>query len=159
MANGHGGSRTPANPAPVSGPGAMSRRTDGGPAQPARYMAGGDYGDGQAMMDLQTSAPMSASPTPQTRAQSAGAGQGVAAPVPLGAPTQRPDEPVTEGNPMGAGAGPSVLSSYGSPSALDADQAVLAQYLPRLLIMAGKESAPAGFRMFVRHLRNTVHGV
>jgi hypothetical protein len=32
MANGHGGPRTPANPAPVSGPGALSKRTDG--AQP-----------------------------------------------------------------------------------------------------------------------------
>ena len=30
MANGRGGYRQPSNPAPVSGPGALSKRTDGG---------------------------------------------------------------------------------------------------------------------------------
>ena len=29
----HGGKRTPGNPAPVSGPGQLSQRTDGGPQQ------------------------------------------------------------------------------------------------------------------------------
>jgi hypothetical protein len=115
MANGHGGSRTPSNPAPVSGPGAMSQRTDGGPTQSARYMAGGDYGDGEAMMDLQRSAPMAASPAPQTQAQSASGGQPRAVPTPIHAPTERPNEPVTAGNPGGPGPGPGVLSVPDQP--------------------------------------------
>ena len=72
MANGHGGDRVPANPAPVSGPGAMSRRTDG---QGARYMSGGQYGEGQELMDLQTSAPMSKAPAQPRMRQGRPAGQ------------------------------------------------------------------------------------
>jgi len=56
MADQRGGYRKPTNPAPVSGPGALSQRTDG---QPARYTAGMAYGDGQDFYDLQTQAPMS----------------------------------------------------------------------------------------------------
>lgn len=107
MAEGHGGYRRPTNPAPVSGPGAMSQRTDG---QGAQYMAGGQYGEGQEMMDLQTSAPMSKAPAAAPpRPSSPGArgampaGPGV---TPLFAPTQRPDEPITAGAPFGPGPGP-----------------------------------------------------
>ena len=108
MANGHGGDRVPANPAPVSGPGAMSRRTDG---QGARYMSGGQYGEGQELMDLQTSAPMSKAPAQPRMRQGRSAGQAVqegARPTPLFAPTERPDEPITAGAPFGPGPGPSV---------------------------------------------------
>jgi hypothetical protein len=54
-------------PAMTSGPGALSRRTDGGPAskQAIRYVSGmPNYGDAQALMDMQAAAPMAASPTP-----------------------------------------------------------------------------------------------
>ena len=54
-------------PAMTSGPGALSRRTDGGPAskQAIRYVSGmPNYGDAQALMDMQASAPMASSPTP-----------------------------------------------------------------------------------------------
>lgn len=153
MANGHGGARTPRNPAPVSGPGAMSRRTDGGPSQAARYVSGGDYGDGQELMSIQQAAPMSASGAVQTQAQRPSMQQ-VPMPTPLGAPTERPDEPVTEGNPLGPGSGPEVLSSASQPSAVDADRAVIAQHMPELMKMAARDGAPEGFRMFVRHLRN-----
>lgn len=105
MANGHGGSRVPSNPAPVSGPGALSQRTDG---QAARYMSGGQYGEGQEMMELQTSAPMSksqaASPRPRSGGRPAVAPQQSV--TPLFAPTERPDEPITAGAPFGPGPGP-----------------------------------------------------
>lgn len=108
MAEGRGGYRRPNNPAPVSGPGAMSRRTDG---QGAKYMAGGEYGEGQEMMDLQTSAPMSKSPEPAARpraaARQAAAPEG-ARPTPLFAPSERPDEPITAGAPFGPGPGPAM---------------------------------------------------
>lgn len=106
MAEGQGGYRQPSNPAPVSGPGALSQRTDG---QGARYMSGGQYGEGQELMELQTSAPMSkAAPQPRAR-QPRSARQVVEEgmrPTPLFAPTERPDEPITAGAPFGPGRGP-----------------------------------------------------
>ncbi len=109
-----GGLRRPARPAPVSGPGALSRRTDGGPTQGARYMRGGKYGEGQEMMGLQQAAPMAAAPrasrpapSPQRRAASS------APLVGLTEPTQRPDEPLTAGMPFGPGPG---LESLNLPS-------------------------------------------
>lgn len=60
---GHGGPRQPANPAPVSGPGALSARTDGGPgskAQPIRVPTGGGYGEAGALEAQQRGAPLPA---------------------------------------------------------------------------------------------------
>ena len=58
MGDNRGGYRKPANPAPVSGPGALSQRTDGSPSQPATYIPGLPQGEGQATYDQQVSAPM-----------------------------------------------------------------------------------------------------
>jgi len=91
MANGHGGQRTPRNPAPVSGPGALSRRTDG--RQPARWIPADQYGDGAEMMNIQTSAPMSEVRQPSPAATSVGGGSSIQDLTPLFAPTQRPNEP------------------------------------------------------------------
>ena len=108
MAEQQGGYRRPSSPAPVSGPGSLSRRTDG---QGARYMAGGEYGEGQEMMDLQTSAPMSKAPE-QPRMRQPRSGRQVVEegmrPTPLFAPTERPNEPITAGAPFGPGPGPAV---------------------------------------------------
>ena len=74
-------------PAMISGPGAQSRRTDGGTAskQAIRYVSGmPNYGDAQALMDMQASAPMAASPTP-------GAGP---APVAGGEPARQVVQPM-----------------------------------------------------------------
>ena len=60
MARGRGGYQRPTNPAPVSGPGALSQRTDGGPSQPIREIPAEQYGDRQANADLQRAAPMAA---------------------------------------------------------------------------------------------------
>ena len=84
-----GGYRKPKNPAPVSGPGAMSQRTDGGPAdpQPMRHVPTDDYGGATEMQDVQQAAPM----------------QGATQPIPLDAPTLNPEEPITAGAPFGPG--------------------------------------------------------
>lgn len=99
-----GGYRRPSSPAPVSGPGALSQRTDG---QGARYMSGGEYGEGQEMMDLQTSAPMAKTETRMPRARAsraaAPAAGGGGQVTPLFAPSDRPDEPITAGMPFGPG--------------------------------------------------------
>lgn len=110
MANGHGGMRTPANPAPVSGPGALSKRTDG---QPARYASGMPYGDGQDFYDTQTAAPMAATDNVAAGRRQARAAGPAPAPAavatPLFSPTQRPEEPVTAGAAYGAGPGPAAV--------------------------------------------------
>ena len=127
MAEQQGGYRQPSNPAPVSGPGSLSRRTDG---QGARYMAGGEYGEGQEMMDLQTSAPMSKAPEQPRMRRPRGGGQVVEEgmrPTPLFAPTERPNEPITAGAPFGPGPGPSAAPTY-SPASLTATLQKLLPY-------------------------------
>lgn len=110
MADGRGGYRKPSNPAPASGPGKLSKRTDGGPSQRLMAPTGMDYGAHAALLAQERTAPMSqvASP-PQidipSMAQSSPGYQGPA----LDDPTQRPDEPVTQGVDIGAGDGPEAL--------------------------------------------------
>jgi hypothetical protein len=114
---GKGGYMQPSNPAPVSGPGALSQRTDGGavegmsaPAtQGPKYMPGLGYGKGGQNMANQQSAPMAGNPVPS-----------MPAPTPLSAPTSFPNEPITHGIDAGPGAGSSALPglpSYGPPTA------------------------------------------
>lgn len=97
-----GGKRTPRNPAPVSGPGSLSQRTDGGPGsqtQPIRVPTGGAYGEATALREAQQAAPLpdrqgapagTGTPTPDSLAQS---------PVPGGVfgPSDRPFESPTAG--------------------------------------------------------------
>lgn len=104
-----GGYRKPANPAPVSGPGALSQRTDSGPTQGAKYMPGMPYGENT--MPQQTAAPMAgkAEPAPMEM------------PTPLMAPTGRPKEPITTGVDIGDGPGSEVMGSYPNKSYSIAD--------------------------------------
>jgi len=114
MAETRGGYRKPENPAPTSGPGALSQRTDGGPAQGAKYIPGMPYGEGRATYDQQTAAPMSGgSPMPSSPA--------IELPTPLMAPTSRPSEPVTAGINMGAGPGSEVMADRPSDTKTLAD--------------------------------------
>ena len=106
-------------PALVSGPGALSQRTDGGAAskQALRYVSGmPNYGDGQELMDMQKSAPMAQTNNPAVSqaqvnqaAQQPTQQQAPQQVTPLLAPTQRPNEPVTAGSPVGPGPGPEAL--------------------------------------------------
>lgn len=104
---GRGGYRRPEAPAPVSGPGRLAKRTDGGPAQTTVPMTGMAYGENADFNDVQSSAPLAAAPTvSNTRARkNSPAGQRAAA-TPLFAETARPEEPVTAGAPFGPGPGP-----------------------------------------------------
>lgn len=103
---------TPASPAPVSGPGQLSKRTDGGPVQKLRDLPDAQYGEAATYRDLQKSAPLAQTPqsnrTPRIRSGSSTAGAQPSL-TPLNAPTTRPDEPVTAGAATGAGPGPSAL--------------------------------------------------
>lgn len=94
-----GGYRKPANPAPVSGPGQLSRRTDG--AQPKMQMQGGKYGEGKQLNELQSGAPMAQVPSGAELQASA---PSMPAITPLFEQSQRPEEPITAGMPFGPGA-------------------------------------------------------
>ena len=126
MAEQHGGKRTPRNPAMVSGPGKLSRRTDGGPAQVNAQMTGMGYGENKDFMQIQEGAAMAATPQPKRTAkasQSAPAGpMGGGGATSLFSNTQRPDEPITAGVNFGPGAGPSRMRANqngNNPSMVD----------------------------------------
>ena len=104
MANGqHGGYRKPSRPAPVSGPGSMSKRTDGGPidGQPVQDVGGFEYGGRKEFRDIQSSAPMSSTNSAPRPVKF----------TPLASPTERPNEPVTAGAALGPGPGQNLSTS------------------------------------------------
>jgi hypothetical protein len=118
MASAHGGYRKPANPAPVSGPGAHSQRTDGGPAQSISAVPDQGYGDMTQQMNDQRTAPMGGKPSlpnvPATPPPPPGHQMPAYSGGDFGAPTSRPNEPVTAGVPIGPGPGPSAMPNVGA---------------------------------------------
>jgi hypothetical protein len=143
-----GGYRQPGNPAPVSGPGALSKRTDGGPGQPVRAPSGGAYGDRQALEQMQQAAPLSASPGGDVGApQMADVGADV---VGFDQPTQQPDVPVTAGADLGEGPGAEAL---GLPNQPDEDLRRLIAYLPVFEHMANQPGSSKAARNLVRQLK------
>lgn len=144
-----GGYRKPSKPAAVSGPGKFSKRTDGGPGkQPVRPITGLPYGEGQEMEDLQGSAPMS-----DTQGTPAPSGGGFTLPsvTPIGAPTERPDEPTTAGAPVGDGPGPEALG-MGDPSP---EMATLKKYLPLLEPVVNRSDVPDSVRQLYLFVRDS----
>lgn len=152
----HGGKRTPRNPAPASGPGQLSQRTDGGPQQVQTDVSGMPYGENQELEQMQNAAPMNASPTArsprsrQRQARSTGRQTGQMGGPGLMSPTQRPDEPVTAGAPFGPGAGPSGEMA----SAMNEDIEMIKQYLPDLEMATMFRGAPKTFVALVNYLRS-----
>jgi hypothetical protein len=151
-----GGYRQPAHPAPVSGPGALSQRTDGGPGkQPVRPVTGLPYGQGQQLQQTQAAAPMSASPggpVPQSALAGLLGGGGGGAPAqrtPFGAATAQPNTPVTAG--ANAGPGPD-QSALGIPQQSQQDMQALLAYLPVFQHMANQPGSSAAARNLTRSL-------
>jgi hypothetical protein len=118
-----GGYRQPNNPAPVSGPGALSQRTDGGATegmtQPQQQYTGFNYGEGGAIAAQQSSAPLAGTGFPDFKF------------TPLDAPTERPNEVITSGIDMGDGGGTELMRGMpnSTPTLVDTLKR-LAQYDP-----------------------------
>jgi hypothetical protein len=114
---------TPMNPkAGVSGPGKYSVRTD------SLRMGSTSYGEGIDTAAIKSGAPLAK--TPDTRPTPAAEVRDAAAQAPvteLFAPTSRPNEPVTNGIDMGAGAGANALQMRPSGEKISD---VLAKMLP-----------------------------
>ena len=98
-----GGLHSPANPASVSGPGALSQRTD----QPKMALSDAKYGEQRDFQSIQGGAPMGSPASPTTPG---GGGPPAEMPVGFGAPTANPNEPVTAGANAGLGADQSALN-------------------------------------------------
>lgn len=116
--NNHGGKRTPAKPAAVSGPGALSQRTDGGAGQPIRSIPGQNYGQGVALENQQAAAPMQAGPQGQPVA---GGGGGPQPPPDLFRGTEQPG--------VDPRAQQALAQSDQRPSAFPQDPDMLLRYL------------------------------
>jgi hypothetical protein len=148
-----GGYQRPANPAPVSGPGRLSKRTDGGPSQPVRPISGLPYGENQELNTTQGMAPMSGT----------GAGQQSVAPdVSLGDmspnltdPSNQPGTSVFDGMGFGPGAGPEGLAT---PEVTGAPQFRLMNALPTLLRAAESPDVTPEFRRMVALIRSAALG-
>jgi hypothetical protein len=69
--------------------------------QGPKVAPGGKYGERKAMQEMQSAAPMAAQQRQPNK-------QNIPL-TPLGAPTARPDEPLTTGSPFGPGPGPEIL--------------------------------------------------
>lgn len=151
-----GGYRRPSNPAPVSGPGKLSRRTDGGPSsksavQGVREMSGGGkYGERKALEETQAGAPMQGNPVQAQAPAMAAMPPGPPA-AGLFDPTQRPNEPVTSGLPVGPGRTPQpqMAGNYD----------MIIKYMPALELMASQDDAPEPFKALVQYVKVTAEQV
>jgi hypothetical protein len=129
-------------------PGALSRRTDGGPAdkQPMRQLTDAAYGEQKTFREDQAGAPMAKAPQ----------GGGIqpldmSGVTPLNAPTAFPNEAVTTGASLGPGGG---MDTLGLPQPSDDPGfQALRNQLPGLELMANLPSSSRAFRDFVRQLR------
>jgi hypothetical protein len=154
MAEGRGGYRRPGSPAPASGPGRLSRRTDGGPQQTTQPMTGMGYGENQEFNAVQGGAPLAATPpasNARARKSSPADSMGVAA-TPLFAPTAFPEEPITAGADFGPGEMGQEESMFAQ--SLGRDFETLKQYLPDLEAATNFRNTPSSFRFLVSYLRN-----
>jgi hypothetical protein len=149
-----------AKPAVVSGPGALSQRTDGGPAskQAIQKMSGMAYGQNQDFENIEASAPMAkaGSVNPMSPSAIAGAAQNAAPQGPQNAggqnlpsltgPSQRPYEHVTT---------PAAPQPQVDPR-LQENADLVQRYMPDLMAATQIPGAPDSYRAFVNHLYNQV---
>lgn len=137
----------------ASGPGALSRRTDTGPAQKMRDLPNADYGENATYKDLQKGAALGQSnPAPVAEGEYQG-NPAAGNVIPIGAPSQDPGTPVTAGANAGAGPGMEALGMIPQKQQDINDQV---KYLPVLEYMANQEGAPWALRNAVRKIKATL---
>lgn len=138
---------------PVSGPGPYSQRTD---RQPIQSIPNAGYGEQKAYKQLQQDAPVAASSgqpqaTPDFASMFGNAADRV---VPMGAESNQPGTPVTDGAALGMGQGMDALGLGVSRSQQDLQN--LASQLPVLEYMANQPNASWGLRQLVRSIKGSM---
>lgn len=151
MADGrqHGGYRRPSNPAPVSGPGALSKRTDG--RQPVRDLPNAKYGENAAFRDHQAAAPMNGDLGGSIPSGGAAPGPDLSQIVPMGAESQFPDMPIEAGLSGGPGGGPMAPNAQSPLTPEQRDR--LRSYLPVLIVLASRPDVDSNTKQLVRQLK------
>ena len=145
------------NPMNVSATGGNGQNASA--TQAARYIPGLPYGEGQEMMDVQSSAPLAAAPGIESSGMATMAPGTAAAPevIGLGERSFRPGEPVTSGAALGAGPGMEALGPSPEESFMQqmtADTQAILEYLPALEVMANDPSSSNTFRGLVQYLKS-----
>jgi hypothetical protein len=117
--------------------------------QPNRYISGGTYGEGQALMQQQQSAPMSAGPA-------------MAQGTPMGTlldPTDNPSEPITAGVNFGKGPGEEVLPKNISADTRTTDNLdIIKKYFPAMSRASQLQDAPDSYKRFLSYLASEISG-
>lgn len=127
------------NPANISATGGNGQSGK----QPAQYISGLPYGQGQETMQQQLSAPMAKAATPM---------MGMNLPTLLDE-TQRPDEPTSAGVDFGAGPGSEVLPpSLGQDQRPIENKAIVEKYLPAMMEAGRSVDAPDSYKQFLSYL-------
>ena len=121
--------------------------------QAAKYIPGLSYGQGQATMQQQQAAPMKGNI--QDRAIR-GYGVNMPEPLPLTAPTTRPNEPVTAGAAVGAGPGNEALNLPMGQQAQDPDINMIRMYYPILEFWANQPGTSQATKDYVQFLRGVI---
>lgn len=136
----------------AAGPGKFAVRTDG------LNLPSQAYGEGVQTAAIKAGAPLAKTPdvrgaTP-TEVRQAARGAQV---TPLFAPTERPNEPVTTGIALGAGAGPEVLGANQMPAEDDVNfRASIQSYMPVLSYVASLPSTSPETRKAIRQLKDSL---
>ena len=130
----------------------------GNATQAARYVPGLPYGEGQALMQTQQSAPLAAAPSIEQSGMPSGLASAAASQplTPLNAPSARPGEPVTAGADMGAGPGSEVLGLPNNAALMNQDVQNMAKYIPYLESVANQPESSNAVRLLVRYLKSQV---
>ncbi|MEW2498361.1 hypothetical protein AB0942_33240 [Streptomyces nodosus] len=121
----------------------------GGGRQPMQVPSGGQYGERQALEQMQQGAPMAASPGGDVGAPQ-GAGDLMSQVVGFGEPSQMQDTPVTAGAALGDGPGMEALDLPNQP---DEDMMRLIGWIPAFEHMANQPGSSKAARNLVRTLK------
>lgn len=144
-----GGYRKPGNPAPVSGPGSLSRRTDG------RVAEGFAYGMNKQINEQAASAPLAKAPQPRPVSASRMMNENpLPAATPITAETMLPNDPITNGAPIGDGDN-SVPNLPLGPSP-DPDINMIRDYYPMLEFWASQPGTSQATKDYVQYLRTII---
>lgn len=108
----------------VSGPGKLSKRTD--------LPGNGTYGSRKEINEIKSGAPMYQAPATQV--------------TPLLAPTNYPDQPITDGLSVGPG--------YTPPQPVANKYSMISKYMNKLETMAAQPDAPESFKVFLNFVKS-----
>lgn len=144
-----GGYRKPGNPAPVSGPGALSRRTDG------RVAEGFAYGMNKQINEQAAGAPM-AKAVATTAARPMNVAPQLPAVTPITAETEFPNDPMTSGLDFGPGPGPESLAMPNLSSSEAEFNKSISSYYPVLSYIASRPNTSPETRRTLAILMNEV---